>query len=127
MINYFENNEILLEDFSYWEDRKLYMQLMEKFVYYRINGMQFDKEFCQMWKVNRDRNYTLKEMLNKIEYKELTQLEDFSDFSDLISDVFSDCEVFQPNSRLRKRYEISEEELRNRVKKTLLEIKDRYP
>jgi hypothetical protein len=124
-MNYFENkNSLLLENFSYWESRKLYLQLMEKFVNGRIDGRQFDSEFCRMWRVNRDKNYSLKELLDKIEDVELTKLEGFSA---LISDLFTDCDVFEPDSALREDYEISEEELRNCVKKTLLEIKDRYP
>jgi hypothetical protein len=66
----------------------------------------------------------LKELLDKIEDVELTKLEGFSA---LISDLFTDCDVFEPDSALREDYEISEEELRNCVKKTLLEMKDRYP
>ena len=90
----------------------------------RIDGTQFDSEFCRMWRVNRDKNYSLKELLDKIEDVELTKLEGFSA---LISDLFTDCDVFEPDSALREDYEISEEKLRNCVKKTLLEIKDRYP
>jgi hypothetical protein len=114
----------LSENFSYWENRKLYLQLMEKFVNGTIDGTQFDSEFCRMWRVNRDKNYSLKELLDKIEDVELTKLEGFSA---LISDLFTDCDVFEPDSALREDYEISEEELRNCVKNTLLEIKDRYP
>jgi hypothetical protein len=124
-MNYFENkNSLLLENFSYWDSRKLYLQLMEKFVNGRIDGRQFDSEFCRMWRVNRDKNYSLKELLDKIEDVELTKLESFSA---LISDLFTNCDVFEPDSALREDYEISEEELRNCVKKTLLEMKDPYP
>jgi hypothetical protein len=46
-MDYFENkNSLLLENFSYWENRKLYLQLMEKFVNGKIDGTQFDIEFC---------------------------------------------------------------------------------
>lgn len=76
-----------------------------------------------MWRVDRDKNYSLKELFDKIEYEKLTELEGFSA---LISDLFTDCDVFEPDSSLREDYEISEEELRNCVKKTLAEIKDRY-
>ena len=95
-MDYFENNNsLLLENFSYWENRKLYLQLMEKFV----NG-----------RIDRDKNYSFKELLDKIE-----------------DEKFTECDVFEPESALKEDYEISEEELRNCVKKTLLEIKDRYP
>ena len=48
-------------------------------------------------------------------------------FSAIISNLFTDCNVFEPDPSLREDYEISEVELKNRVKKTLLEIKYRYP
>lgn len=123
-MDYFEkNNSLLLENFGYWENRKSYLQLMKKLVNEKIGATQFDKEFCQMWRVDRDRNYSLKELFDKIEDEKLTELEGFST---LISDLFSDCDIFEPDSALREDYEISEEELRIRVKKTLLEIKHRY-
>jgi len=123
-MDYFENNNsLLLENFRYWENRKLYLQLMEKFITGEIDGRQFDREFCRMWRVDRDKNYSLKELFDKIEDEKLTELEGFSA---LISDLFTDCDIFKPDSALREDYEISEEELRNCVKKTLAEIKDRY-
>ena len=77
-----------------------------------------------MWEVNRDKKDSLKELLDKIDDVELSKLEDFSD---LISNLFTDYDVFDLDSTLREDSEIFEEELRNYVKKTLLEIKDRYP
>ncbi len=66
----------------------------------------------------------MKELLDKIDDVELSKLEDFSD---LISNLFTDYDVFDLDFTLREDSEIFEEELRNYVKKTLLEIKDRYP
>ena len=48
-------------------------------------------------------------------------------FSAIISNLFTDCNVFEPDPSLREDYEISEVKLKNHVKKTLLEIKYRYP
>lgn len=123
-MNHFENYAVLLENFKYWENRKLYLELMERFIHKRIDGTQFDSEFCLMWRVDRDKTYSSKEWLNKIEHVDLNKL---TGFSHLMSDLFTDCDVFQPDSALREDYEISEEELRNCVKKTLLEIKNCYP
>ena len=55
------------------------------------------------------------------------KLTEIDGFSSLISDLFLDCEAFEADTLLRRYYEISEEELRNCVKKILLEIKDPYP
>ena len=77
-MDYFENNNsLLLENFSYWENRKLYLQLMEKFVNGKIDGTQFDREFCLIWRVDRDKNYSLKELFDKIEDEKLTELKGF--------------------------------------------------
>lgn len=86
-------NSLWLQTFSYWENRKLYLELMERFVNGIIDGTPFDSEFCQMWRVDRDKNYSLKELLDKIQGVELTKLEGFSA---LISDLFPDCDVFEP-------------------------------
>lgn len=117
------NHSLLLENFSYWENKKQYLELMERFINGKIDGTQFDSEFCQMWRVDRDKNYSWKEFLDKIHDVEVTKLEGFSA---LISDLFTDCDVFQPNPALRDDYEISEEELRNCVKKTLLQIQEYF-
>tara|TARA_B100000768_G_scaffold168324_1_gene173103 strand:- start:4832 stop:5173 length:342 start_codon:yes stop_codon:yes gene_type:complete len=112
-MDYLENNNSLL----------LCMQSMEKFVNGIIDGTQFDREFCRIWRVSRDKEYSLKELPDKIEEEKLTV---FEGFSYLINDLFTDCDVFKPDSALKEDYEISEEELRNCVEKDLLEIKYRY-
>jgi hypothetical protein len=144
-VNYFEKNQsFLLRYFSYWENRKQYLELMKKFINGKIDGTQFESEFCEMWRIDTDKIYNLKKLRDKINDLELTKLEGFSDliskefldkineleltklkgFSDLISELFTDCDIFQPDPDLRDYYEISEEELRNRVKKTLLQIQE---
>jgi hypothetical protein len=77
---------------------------MERFINGKMDGTQFNREFCQMWIVDRDKNYSWKEFLDKINDVELTKLEGFSA---LISALFIDCDVFQPDPALRDDYEIS--------------------
>jgi hypothetical protein len=120
----FGDYALLLEDFKYWENKKLYLELMEKFIHQKINGTQFDKEFCKMWRTDRDKTYSSQDWLNKLEHVDLTKSRGFAN---LMSDLFIDCDVFQPDLALIKDFEISEEELRNCVKKAFLEIKNRYP
>ena len=48
-------------------------------------------------------------------------------FSAIMLGLFTDCDVFEPDPSLRDDYQISEIELKNCVKKTLSEIKYRYP
>ena len=118
------NKDLLpLSDFSYWESRKLYTQLMEKFINGIVDGQKFEEKFYQIWRLNRDKEYSTEEIL-KINNEKLIELKGFST---IISNLFTDCDVFEPDPNLREDYEISEVELKNRVKKTLLEIKYRYP
>ena len=44
-------------------------------------------------------------------------------FSAIISNLFTDCNVFEPDPSLREDYEISEVELKNRVKKSFIRNK----
>ena len=118
------NKDLLpLSDFSYWENKKLYTQLMEKFINGIVDGQKFEEEFYQIWRLNRDKEYSTEEIL-KINNEKLIESKGFST---IISNLFTDCDVFEPDPNLREDYEISEVELKNRVKKTLLEIKYRYP
>ena len=114
---------IPLSDFSYWENKKLYTQLMEKFINGIIDGQTFEEKFYQIWRLNRDKEYSTEEIL-KINNEKLIELKGFST---IISNLFTDCDVFEPDPNLREDYDISEVELKNCVKKTLLEIKYRYP
>ena len=118
------NKDLLpLSDFSYWENKKLYTQLMEKFINGIIDGQKFEEKFYQIWRLNRDKEYSTEEIL-KINNEKLIESKGFST---IISNLFTDCDVFEPDPSLREDYEISEVKLKNRVKKTLLEIKYRYP
>ena len=55
---------IPLSDFSYWESKKLYTQLMEKFINGIIDGQKFEEEFYQIQ--IEPKEYSSKEIL-KIE------------------------------------------------------------
>lgn len=65
----------------------------------------------------------MKEFLGKIDDEKLTELKDSPV---LISDLFIDCNTFEPDSTLREDCELSEDELENCLKKPLLEIQYRY-
>ena len=114
---------LLLSDFSYWESKKLYTQLMEEFINGIVDGQKFEEKFYQIWRLNRDKEYSNEEIL-KINNEKLIESKGFSTIT---SNLFTDCDVFQPDPSLRGDFGISEVELKNCVKRTLLEIKYRYP
>ena len=122
-MNLYNKDLLPLSDFSYWESKKLYTQLMEKFINGIVDGQKFEEKFYQIWRLNRDKEYSTEEIL-KINNEKLIESKGFST---IISNLFTDCDVFEPDPNLREDYEISEVALKNCVKKTLLEIKYRYP
>jgi hypothetical protein len=74
MVNYFD---LLLSDFSYWENRKEYLELLERFINSKIDGRRFNMEFCGMWRVNRDKKTSWKEFLGKITSVKFNKLKRF--------------------------------------------------
>lgn len=54
------------------------------------------------------------------------KLKQFQSFSSVISKLFSDLNVFEPDPLLRKDYEIEQQELRYFAEETLLKIKTYY-
>ena len=121
VMNLHNKDPLLLPDFSYWQSKKSYTQLMEKFINGIIDGQKFEEEFYQIW--IEPKEYSSEEIL-KIDNEKLIESKGFST---IISNLFTDCDVFEPDPSLREDYEISEVELKDCVKKTLLEIKSRYP
>jgi hypothetical protein len=95
---------------------------MEKFINGIVDGQKSEEKFYQIWRLNRDKEYSTEEIL-KINNEKLIESKGFST---IISNLFTDCDVFEPDPSLREDYEISEVELKNRVKKALLEIKYLY-
>ena len=117
------NKDLLpLSDFSYWESKKLYTQLMEKFINGIVDGQKFKEKFYQIWRLNRDKEYSTEEIL-KINNEKLIVSKGFST---IISQLFTDCDVFEPDQLLREDYEIGEEELRNCSNRAFLEIEYFY-
>ena len=76
MDSFRDNNSFTLVNFSYWQGKELYTQLMEKLLSGIIDGPRFDKESSQIWRLNRDKKYSYEEML-EIDNEKLTELEGF--------------------------------------------------
>ena len=110
-------NSLLIRNFKYWENSKMYLNLLKKFVDKKIRRTEFSDQFFQMWKSDRDKTYNSEKLVYITEKFKLTKV---NGFPSLISDLFLDCELFEVDPLLRKDYEIFEKKLRNYVKKTLL-------
>lgn len=75
-------------NFKYWENYKMYLDLMKKFVDKNISGTEFSYQLFQMWKSDRDKTYNSEELVYITESFKLTEI---NGFSSLISDLFLDC------------------------------------
>ena len=90
------NNPLHLTDFSYCQIKKLYIKLMKKFINGIINGQKLEEEFYQIWRLNRDKKYSSEKIL-KIDNEKLIESKGFSA---IMSPLFTDCEVFEPDPSL---------------------------
>ena len=117
------NCSALIEDFHYWEDRYLYIELMENYLNDKIDFEIFDKKFCKLWSYHRDKDKSWEKFISIISNFKLNE---FDDFSSLPSKLFVDLDVCELDSSLREDYEIDEDELKARTKEVLLKIKEYY-
>ena len=85
----------LIRNFKYWENYKMYLDLMKKFVDKKISGTEFSDQFFQMWKSDRDKTYNSEELVYITENFKLTEINAFSSFiSDLFLDFYSNWLYF---------------------------------
>jgi hypothetical protein len=78
LVNYSPNNHFLLflvlENFSYWENKKQYLELMERCMNGKMDSMQFASEFYQMTRGDREKTCGLKEFLDTLNDVEFNKL-----------------------------------------------------
>ena len=94
---------------SYPENLGTYRELMRDFVHRNLDGLTFEKAFCELWRKDSQEEFSLP-VKNEL-------------LDDLFSRIFTACDVFEPDPDLRKHYEYSEEELRSFVRDMLEENK----
>lgn len=92
---------------KFYNHKIRYCSIMEDFINDRITGQEFQIKFFEIWRFDRDNECFLE------------RKENFQKFSELMDEVFIDCDLFElcPEGEL----EISEYELKRRVKIALLE------
>jgi len=127
MINYEQNRRelglhccVLLEDFHFFNDLDSYIKLIEDFLNYQIDADTFQTNFYEMKSLTCDKEYRWKTMLYIIDNLKLKQ---FQGLSSILSKLFTDLDVFEPDPLLREYYEIDEDELRYFAKEALSKIK----
>ena len=114
------NCTVLIEDFHYFSNLDSYIELIENFLNYKIGAERFKTNFYEMRRADCQKEYRWETMLYIIDNLKLKQ---FQGLSSILSKLFTDLDVFEPNPLLRDNYEIGEEELRYFAKEALSKIK----
>jgi|TARA_B110000003_G_scaffold275087_1_gene316720 hypothetical protein len=110
----------LISDFHCFNDLDSYIELIENFLNYKIDTERFKTNFYEMRRLDCQKEYRWETMLYIINNLKLKQ---FQGLSSILSKLFTDLDVFEPNPLLRDNYEIGEEELRYFAKEALSKIK----
>ena len=84
---------------SYWNNRYKYGQLIEQFINAHISGVEFEFEFSRMMRADRE-----------------NEPDSHQEFEEMLSRIFTACDVFNPDSDTRSKFEYSEEGLRDFVR-----------
>lgn len=104
------NYQVQLEDHKYWENRQKYFSVISAFLNGIITAEDFSDEFLYLWKKDRDRDGT-----------EITETNfEPKGFSRLIGKVFSNCEIFEPESKEDEEY--NEKWLKKSIEKVFSEM-----
>lgn len=108
------NYQVQLQDHKYWENRQKYLSVISDFLNGIITAEDFSDEFLYLWKKDRDRDVT-EIMETNFEPDIISK-----GFSRLIGKVFSNCEIFEPESDEDEEY--NEKWLKNSIEKVFSEM-----
>ena len=111
---------LLIDNFNYFNNSDYYIELIENFLNYKIDADTFQTNFYDMWRLDLDKEHkweTIEYIIDNLKLKQ------FQGVSSILSKLFTDLDVFEPNSLLRDDYEIGEEELRYFAKEALSKLK----
>ena len=101
----------------FWNNKQQYFSLIGKLIDQTISGVEFEARFTSLWRLNRDNEIST--CFNK--YNALSQ--EVNLFNNLLSEIFSACDVFDPDPDTREDYEYDEESLRRFVQCKFQEFK----
>lgn len=110
----------LISDLHYLNNLDSYIELTEQFLDYKIDADKFQTNFYKMRRSDNDKEIKWKDMLYIIDNLKLKQ---FQGLGSVISKLFTDLDVFEPDPLFRKDYEIGEQELRDYAEEALSKMK----
>ena len=103
---------IILADFHFWQNFNSYMSLMEEFLSKKISGKEFETRFYKIYGLDSYVDLEWEELVYVLSNFNLV---DFDGLTNLISDLFVNCDSFEANLVLR-----------DCVYEIFLKIKNRY-
>ena len=112
---------ILILDFNEWTRRYDYIKLMENFLENTIDFKEFETEFLNIWSANCDKEKSWEEFVFIINNFKLNE---FDDFSALTSKLFEYIDIVEIDQNFKQDYEITEKELKDRIKIILSKMKN---
>ncbi|HIE29949.1 TPA: hypothetical protein EYP66_21995 [Candidatus Poribacteria bacterium] len=134
---------------SFQKNQHRYLDLMVHFVEGKLSAPIFVTKFMDLWRKERDADYEIKKVWNapydemliaSLKKGEITKEEFATKWNalwglskthqllhDLLDEVFTACDVFNPDSDTREDYEYSESELRAFVINILPKLKGHLP
>jgi len=112
---------ILILDFNEWTRRYDYIKLMENFLENTIDFKEFETEFLNIWSANCDKEESWEEFVFIINNFKLNE---FDDFSALTSKLFEYIDIVEIDQNFKQDYEITEKELKDRIKIILSKMKN---
>ena len=111
---------VLISDFHYLNNLDSYMELTEEFLEYKISADEFQTNFYKLRNSDCQREIKWDDMLYIIDNLTLKQ---FQSLDSVISKLFTDLDVFEPDPLFRKDYEIDEQKLRDYAEEALSKMK----
>lgn len=98
-----QNDRVTLSSQLYWKDRKKYSSLIKNCLDNVISAEDFMYEFLNLWENNRDDFRALEIIFKTLEINFGPNPETV-EFADIVDEVFSICEMFDPESSLNEEY-----------------------
>ena len=111
---------VLISDFHYLSHLDSYIELTEEFLEHKISADKFQTIFYKLRNSDCQREAKWDDMLYIIDNLTLKQ---FQGLDSVISKLFTDLDVFEPDPLSREYYEIDEQTLREYAEEALSKMK----
>ena len=111
---------VLISDFYYLNNLDSYIELTEQFLEHKISADKFQTIFYKLRSSDCQREVKWDDMLYIIDNLTLKQ---FQGLDSVISKLFTDLDVFEPDPLSREYYEIDEQTLRKYAEEALSKMK----